>query len=68
MKRRGKKGPKDKKGGATARGLFGMTPKKPEPDDKPGRAARMGPPEMSGMPGGGKLSKRARGRLKGRPI
>lgn len=59
---------KAKKGGATAAGLFGMTPKKPEPDDKPGRATRMGPPQMSGMPMGGKLSKRARKRLKGRPI
>ena len=69
MKGRGKMAAKARKGGATARGLFGMTPKKPEPDDRPGRAARMGPAMMSGMPsGGGKLSSRARKRLKGRPI
>ena len=63
-----KRGKKGKKGGATVAGLFGRTPMKPEPDDKPGRASRMGPPMMSGMPGGGKLSGRARKRLKGRPI
>ncbi len=63
MKRKGKK-----KGKAPGKGLFGMTPKKPEPDDMPGRAAKMGPKMMSGFPSGAprkKTSARAKKRLEG---
>ena len=64
MKRKGKKS----KGKAPGKGFFGMTPKKPEPDDVPGRAAKAAPPMMSGMPPSAprkKLSARAKKRVEG---